>query len=376
MSTENNQAVVAAPGEPEPIAFRAALHRRTPRALLTWILLAANVAVFVAMAASGAGVLDPSTESLIKWGANYGPRTVGGQWWRLVTATFEHIGLVHLVLNMMVLWSAGPFVERLLGRAGFGVMYLLAGLGGSVASVMWNPEGVSAGASGAIFGIYGALVGYLVRLRGHVPPQLVRDLGKSAFTFIAINVAYGASRTGIDMAAHAGGLVAGCVAALALAQPVTARGPRLQGRALVVLVAGLALVAGVCARLPRPVDLIGEEQAFLDVDSRAVEAYNAALKRRLAGGLDDAHLAEVLERTVLPPFSAEHTRVEELGRARGLGREQRAVIDRWARYMDAREQAFRLTAKALRSGSQTEHQASLAKEKEAERVLDEMKAQH
>src|SRR5438128_879533 len=151
-------------------AFHDQLRPFTPRLWLTYALIAANVAVWIAGVATGVSAISPSIDALIKWGADYGPLTVTNhQWWRLVTNTFLHIGLLHLAMNMIVLFSIGRFVERLVGQAGFAVLYLACGVAGALVSVAHNPYIVSAGASGAVFGLYGALLGFLLRARGTIP---------------------------------------------------------------------------------------------------------------------------------------------------------------------------------------------------------------
>src|SRR5438034_1313685 len=140
----------AAPPAASLDEFRRALFTRTPRAWVTPTMIVLNVAVFVAMVANGVSALAPTSASLIRWGADFGPRTTGGQSWRLLTNTFVHIGLPHIAMNMIALWQSGRMVERLLGNLGFAVTYLLAGLCGSIVSTLSHPFTVSAGASGAI----------------------------------------------------------------------------------------------------------------------------------------------------------------------------------------------------------------------------------
>jgi len=141
-----------------------------PKIAVTPVLLGLNVAVFGLMLAGGIHPMAPTIDSLVQWGANYGPKTTNGEWWRMFTAMFLHIGILHLLFNMVALWNIGSFMERVLGPVGFVVLYLLAGLLGSVASVVWNPFVVSAGASGAIFGLYGGLLAFLVRHRDTASP--------------------------------------------------------------------------------------------------------------------------------------------------------------------------------------------------------------
>ena len=112
-----------------------------------------NVVAFILMALTGASFMDPSADSLTAWGANYGPLTLNGQSWRMFTSLFLHFGLIHLLMNMIVLANIGPFIESLSGSTAFATLYLVAGLGGSAASLAWHPWTVSAGASGAIFGL-------------------------------------------------------------------------------------------------------------------------------------------------------------------------------------------------------------------------------
>ena len=124
----------------------------TPRVWVTHLLVFANVAVFLAMLADGAGLFESNSAVHLRWGANFGPVTKEGEWWRLAACTFLHFGLVHLAMNMWALWGAGGLVERLYGNLAFLSIYLFAGLTGSFASLYWNADKVvSAGASGAVF---------------------------------------------------------------------------------------------------------------------------------------------------------------------------------------------------------------------------------
>ena len=101
------------------VAFQKALLALTPKVYVAYALIAVNALIFVAMVVSGVGLMSPESESLISWGANYGPRTTGGEWWRLFTCMFLHAGIIHVGMNMLVLHNIGPFVERLTGNAGF-----------------------------------------------------------------------------------------------------------------------------------------------------------------------------------------------------------------------------------------------------------------
>lgn len=189
--------------------FYTNLKRRIPYAFVTPTLVLINVGVFVAMLAGGVDFTSPSVEHLLSWGANYAPMTTGGDWWRLFTSNYVHIGIMHIAFNMYVLWDAGHVVERLLGNVGFLTVYVFSGVVGSLTSVLWNPAVVSAGASGAVFGVYGCLIGLLLVSRGAIPNKVVTRIGLSALAFVACNALYALGAEGIDMAAHVGGLATG-----------------------------------------------------------------------------------------------------------------------------------------------------------------------
>jgi rhomboid protease GluP len=178
---------------------------------VTTSIVAVNVLVFVAMVVKGVSPADPTTRQLITWGADFGPLTYSGQAWRLLTSCFVHAGLLHIGFNMWAFWNLGLFVEKLLGRTRFLVAYLLAGLGGAIASVWWHPVTVSVGASGAIFGVAGILVAML--RFGKVPGefQYLKAHSRSILAFIGYNLVFGFISPHVDNAAHLGGLATGVV---------------------------------------------------------------------------------------------------------------------------------------------------------------------
>lgn len=179
-----------------------------PGFFITPILINLNILVFIAMIAAGVHVLTPDGESLLRWGANFKPATLEGQWWRLLTNCFIHIGILHLLLNMYALVYIGGLLEPYLGRARFLAAYLLAGIAASVTSLWWHDLTISAGASGAIFGMYGVFLAMLTS------DLIEREARKSLLTsisiFVGYNLLYGL-KGGIDNAAHIGGLVGGFI---------------------------------------------------------------------------------------------------------------------------------------------------------------------
>lgn len=172
-------------------------------------LLGINLLVFAVMALKGVPVLHPNANQLLHWGANFGPLSLDGQWWRVLTCMFVHIGIVHLALNMWALWEIGVLAEHLYGPRTFLVVYLLSGLAGSIASLARNPMVVSAGASGAIFGIAGALIATLHFGKLPVETKALRASLVSLLVFAGYNLAYGFLKGNIDNGAHVGGLLSG-----------------------------------------------------------------------------------------------------------------------------------------------------------------------
>ncbi len=128
---------------------------------ITPLVVNINILMFLAMIATGVNPINPSTESLIRWGANAGVYSASGQWWRLLTCVFLHIGIAHLAANMVALFLIGNLLEPLLGKGRFLLAYLLCGITASLTSFWWHTHSVSAGASGAIFGMYGIYIALL-----------------------------------------------------------------------------------------------------------------------------------------------------------------------------------------------------------------------
>ncbi len=190
------------------------------QARITYILIGLNILVYLAMIVSGISPSEPTILQLIHWGANFGPLDRAGQWWRLLTACFLHIGFLHIAFNMYVLYQVGPFTERLYGGARYLLLYLVAGIGGNLLGILLHPMIVSAGASGAIFGVYGGLLAFLLRQRTAFRPEAVRAIGQSALIFIGFNLFYGLASAHTDLTAHIGGLFAGFLAGLVLVRPL------------------------------------------------------------------------------------------------------------------------------------------------------------
>jgi rhomboid protease GluP len=206
----------------------------------TYSLVGINVAVFLLMAFSGVSTTSPTSAQLLHWGADNGGLVLqSGQWWRLTTSTFVHVGVIHLATNMWCLWNLGLLGEPLLGAFGTVAVYLLTGVAGNLLSVAVNPgypgepNGiVGAGASGAIFGLAGVLIVLLKSKLLPVPEFELKRLRRSVIYFAVLNFVLGGatmlipSVIRIDQMAHLGGFLSG----LALGVPMVPRigSPRME----------------------------------------------------------------------------------------------------------------------------------------------------
>jgi rhomboid protease GluP len=177
-------------------------------------VLAVNVLVFVltALATSKSGegsiaAFDPRL--LLRLGADYGPLTLDREWWRVFTCMFLHGGIIHLAANMYCFWDFGRIAERIYGSLRYASLYLITGIASSLCSLAIHPNSVSVGASGAIFGVAGALVVPFYSKRLQLPAPVIKSMLRSLVTFIALNLIIGTLIPVIDNAAHVGGLIAG-----------------------------------------------------------------------------------------------------------------------------------------------------------------------
>jgi membrane associated rhomboid family serine protease len=352
----------------DPQAFAASLRELTPRGFVTEALIGLNCLVFLVMVIGGVHPMEPKIDDLLRWGADYAPRTTNGQWWRLLTATFIHIGIIHLGMNMYVLWSAGRLVERLFGNVGFLVAYLAAGFAGSLASVVWNPYLTCAGASGAVFGVYGALLGFLVRQEKSIPQATLQALGRNAIVFLGYNLLYGMTAKGIDMSAHIGGLAGGFLAGLVLAHPLTREEVLRRPRRNVALAVGSTVVVVVATRfVPHPVDIYAEANRY---DALQAE-FNVAIREMKAHNITDEAFADQVESKILPEW---RTMEDRLKSAKGMPEAQGRLVAALLRSAASREEAFQLVAEGIRKNDVALVKQANEKQHEADALLEPLKS--
>ena len=226
---------------------------------ITTTLVGMNVAVYAAMVLTGVSPTAPTTAQLLKWGANWGPLSLGTEPWRMLASNYVHIGTIHIALNMWCLWNLGFLAERVFDPWTYVLIYTACGLAGSLASLWWHPLVYGAGASGAIFGLAGALIAALYL--GHLPisKQAIQGTLKSLLIFAGYNLFFGAAIRGIDNSAHVGGLLAGLALGAVLAKHLTAPPEIREGwrrgvfvAAAVVLVLAFMLVKHTSGNLAPP----------------------------------------------------------------------------------------------------------------------------
>jgi rhomboid protease GluP len=188
------------------------------RYTLTYILIAISSVVYLFSALLSESLIDMDIQTLVDMGALFGPLTVlKGEWWRLVTAMFLHGGMTHLLMNMFSLYIVGRGVEMYFDTKSYLSIYFFSGIIGGLVSLYMHPVAVGVGASGAIFGVFGALAGFFLAHRDRIASHskaFMKDFG----VIIAINLVIGLSIPSIDVSAHIGGLVVGFIGGFALSK--------------------------------------------------------------------------------------------------------------------------------------------------------------
>ena len=212
----------------------------------TTILTAINVIVFTLMVLASGSFWEFTGRTLYYFGGNYGPATLTGDYWRLVTAGFVHGGLLHIGFNMWCLWYLGQLSERLFGSWITFAVYMLTGVSGALLSVAVHPTILEIGASGAVFGIAGAILSGIKFGSVAVSSGQKRQIISSMIFFVIFNLAFGAAIPGIDNWCHLGGLISGLIFGVPLA---VAAATGKKGFEWLTMVLAALVLAGVGARV-------------------------------------------------------------------------------------------------------------------------------
>ena len=204
-------------------------------------LLALNVIVYLAMLFEGGSITDPSGEILVRFGGSWGPYTLFTQPWRLLTYNFVHSGIIHIGFNMWCLWDLGGLAERIFDRWVYLLTYLCCGVAGGLAASLFSFGGVTVGASGAIFGIAGALISALYLGKLPVARHAIQSTLRSLVFFAGYNLVFGMIVPHISNSAHMGGFITGLILGAVLARSLTIPSSQRQVWSLAAI-AGYSLV--------------------------------------------------------------------------------------------------------------------------------------
>ena len=319
-------------------AFYEFLLRRTRWAIVTPVLV-----IFCTLYTMSAGFGDAA--GMIEHGANYMPRTTNGEWGRLFSYSFVHGGLIHLVATIAALLSLGLILERLVGSIAFAAVYAASAIvSGAVALWTESATVTTAGASGAILGLYGLLFativyGYLRQPRLPFSPLAARRAGAGSVLF-GLNMLF---TSHLGAAAELAGLLTGLAAGFAIAGQVTERKPAIARAALIP--AAVALVAFLTVLpLRGTIDARPVIARVVDVESRTASEYAKAVAAFTNGRMSAKALAQTIQRSILPALAADRARVEAL---RGVPAEQKPLVAAAHQYFELREQSWQRRIEGL-----------------------------
>jgi membrane associated rhomboid family serine protease len=332
--------------------FYDALRERTSFALVTLMLVALNVAIFIGMIFGTGAIDDPST--LIAWGANVGPRTTHGEWWRLVSANFVHGGPLLLLANLVGLLQLGLLLERLVGHIAFAMVYLAAGVFASLASLVVLPVTVNAGASGAIFGMYGLLLatlfwGVVHQTPATIPRKALGSLAPAAGLFVLASVVAARGGGWVELS----GLVTGLTSGLFIARGVSESKPPAR-RIAAVMSAVMVVALASTVPLRGITDARPEVDRVISGEEQMAGMYRTAVVRFNEGRIPAGALTRLIDRQIVPEVRTARARLAALT---GVPREHRQMVVAAEEYLRLREESWRLRSEAL----QTTNMATLRK---------------
>jgi rhomboid protease GluP len=334
--------------------FRQALEAIGARSVVTPALVVLNGLAFAWALYLGAGILTPHGAALIRAGSNFGPFTLDGQWWRLLSSLFLHFGLPHLLMNMWALWQSGRLAERLFGSLRFVLLYVFSGLCGNVASLFWNPAVNTAGASPALFGVLGALLAFVLRTGTRVPTEVSSGLRISGSVFVLYSLVNGLTHSGCENSALLGGLVSGFAIGWLLARPLNVEGRSSYVGQLSVAVLGGTVALGVLSwPLFHPNAVKAAEWHFRNElqlyrwdEQRAQAEQHAIDQQQLEGNITRTQWGELIARDILPRWEAAEGRFTSvhLPTESALASLQAQIVS----YLDDRRVALTVLSEAAR----------------------------
>jgi membrane associated rhomboid family serine protease len=353
--------VAATEPGPEHESFRGALRTRASYALITAAIVLINTSIVGGMLFGASAMSDPGT--LVAWGASLGTRTTNGEWWRLVTSSFVHTGMLHLLIDVAILMQLGGILERLLGRLTFAGVYLCAGAFAGLINLSSSPLGVSVGPSAAIFGLYGLLLaavswqmfhgwrgkplpeaeeGVVAAPDMRIPLVTVQRLGVGAGVFFVYSLF-----AGFAHAAEFTGLLIGLIYGLVFAAGVQDKEPETRHVAVAMGTTGVIIV--MCAITLRGIaDVKPEIARVLATEERTAGAYRAGFDQFKKGRMSAEALAALAERTIMPELEAVDSRLKALS---NVPPEHQALVADAREYLRLRCASWRARAEAIRKTS-------------------------
>ena len=306
---------------PDYESFLAALRARAPRLVVVPALLALNLAVFVMMIRGSGSLSDPST--LVGWGANLGTRTTNGEWWRLLTAMFVHIGVIQLAVNAMVLLQLGAIVERLVGRAALAAASISGGVFAGLHHVAAEPVDVGTSASAAIWPVYGVMAGCILwQLARRTPerapldegapsPIVVPAIAMKRIAVVGVLFLLVSAVDGLATASELTSLFVGLAFGAVVGWRAANRAPT--PRAVGVMCAAAAVAAVIYAVPLRNIaDVKPAVDAVVAAEAKTTGTYNQALDRFTHQRISADALADLADRAIVPELEAADARMQAL----------------------------------------------------------------
>lgn len=338
----------------EPDAFCDALAARSRRPFVAAAVLVVNAALFALMLAGPGSLSDPAT--LVGWGGSVAPLTTNSQWWRLVSAAFVHNGIVPFAVEMAALWQAAMLIEAAFGHVAFAAVYLTAAVFAAALGLSVEPLAVSTGASGAVFGIHGLLVAFIIRGTLQRSPLTItrrhlRRLAVPAAVFALYEMWVGGPQWTTGLATFVIGFALG----LALTRHLATRQPSVP-RVLSVAATALTIAVILAVPLMGTIDVRPQIARLMAAEDRTSETYRLATKQFNRGAIKAEALAQLIEHTIIPDLQGVRRGLPAAG---GILPEQQPLVAGADEYLRLRCESWSLRAVAL-------HQSSLRLLREAD----------
>jgi membrane associated rhomboid family serine protease len=340
------------------------LRARKRFAPATQALAIVNILMFVIVFAAR---LSGGEDAVVAWGASVGTRTTNGEWWRLVTSLFVHPGPLHMLACLAGLVPLGLVLERYAGSVALAAVYVTSGVFAGLMTVSTSPIGVTAGASGAICGLYGLAVatpmwGLLRQERLAVPLGVVKWLAWAALIFAGYNVLSGI----VPLRAEVTGFTIGALCGIAIGRGV-ARHPVPARRGAMMTAAALAIAVIAAVPLRGITDVRPDIDRMRETDERTAAAFRTAARQFVVGRKGEKALADLIERDIIPALEGE----QPLSASdRTVPDDQKRLMADAATFLDLRIESWRLRARAFRNkGSLSMLRKADAQEGEARDVL-------